>query len=111
MFLLQVHSFIASAYFHCFRTFLLQPHGNISHSLQKISHVVQKISHGLAVCKTRNENKQNKGNRENETTINGDLRESQSVGKNEKSVKFFAATAVLHRKRAQKFVVRGLKEW
>ena len=49
MFLLQVHIFIASAYFHCFRIFLLQPHGNISHALQKISHVVQKISHGLAV--------------------------------------------------------------
>ena len=108
MFLLQVHSFIASAYFHCFRIFLLQPHGNISHALQKISHVVQKF---LTVWRYAKPGKQNNGNRENEATLNGDLRESQSVGKNEKSVKFFAATAVLHRKRAQKFVVRGFKEW
>ena len=65
----------------------------------------------LTVWRYAKPGKQNKGNRENETTLNGDLRESQSVGKNEKSVKFFAATAVLHRKRAQKFVVRGFKEW
>ena len=65
----------------------------------------------LTVWRYAKPGKQNNGNRENEATLNGDLRESQSVGKNEKSVKFFAATAVLHRKRAQKFVVRGFKEW
>ena len=121
IFVLQTHICNASACFHCKSIFLLQAHIFIVSAyfccnLMEIFPTLCKkfltlFKKFLTVWRYAKPGEQNNGNRANEATLNGDLRESQSVGKNEKSVKFFAATAVLHRKRAQKFVVRGFKEW
>ena len=121
IFVLQTHICNASACFYCKSIFLLQAHilivcAYFCCNVMEIFPTLCKkfltlFKKFLKVWRCAKPGKQNNGNRENEATLNGDLRESKSVGKNEKSVKFFAATAVLHRKRAQKFVVRGCKEW
>ena len=101
IFLLHAHICIANSYLYCKRIFLLQVHSFMQAHIFIVSayfccnlveifptlckKFLTLFKKFLTVWRYAKPGKQNKGNRENETTINGDLRESQSVGKKRKA--------------------------